>query len=63
MAKKIRLKDGDEVLYPETDWSIVKSKPKINAIELNGDQSFNDLGLRGLEETDILSAIYEAEHS
>lgn len=44
-----------------SDYNTLKNKPKINSIELIDDKSFEDLGLKWLEETDILSAIEEAE--
>ena len=44
-----------------SDYNTLTNKPKINSIELVDDKSFEDLGLKGLEETDILSAIEEAE--
>ena len=44
-----------------SDYNTLTNKPKINSIELVDDKSFEDLGFKGLEETDILSAIEEAE--
>ena len=43
------------------DYKTLINKPKINSIELVDDKSFEDLGLKWLEEADILSAIEEAE--
>lgn len=44
-----------------SNYNTLKNKPQINSIELGDNKSFEDLGLKGLEETDILSAIEEAE--
>lgn len=44
-----------------SDYNTLTNKPKINSIELVDDKSFEDLGLKGLENVDILSAIEEAE--
>ena len=44
-----------------SNYNTLTNKPKINSIELIDDKSFEDLGLKGLEEAEILSAIEEAE--
>lgn len=46
-----------------SDYNTLTNKPKINSIELVDNKSFEDLGLKGLENVDILSAIEEAEKS
>lgn len=51
----------NELSIELSDYNTLINKPKINSIELVDDKSFEDLGLKGLEEADILSAIEDAE--
>lgn len=36
-----------------TDYTLLYNKPKIESVELNGDQTFEDLGLEKLSNVDI----------
>lgn len=61
-TRKISFKTLKNELSTElNDYNTLINKPKINSIELVDNKSFEDLGLKGLEEVDILSAIEEAE--
>lgn len=45
--------DSQWIDIPASDYLVIKNKPKINGIELNGNQDLSELGMKSLTNSEL----------
>ena len=45
--------DSQWIDIPPSDYLVIKNKPKINGIELNGNQDLSELGMKSLTNSEL----------
>lgn len=45
--------DSQWIDIPASDYLVIKNKPKINGVELNGNQDLSELGMKSLTNSEL----------